>query len=89
MEEARRETPRVRVYGGVAGLAHAVIAVACIGRRPFTLREAGVADVAVVGLDRPLERVLADGRLALEARLELVEIICSQRRWGAELSRLL
>eukprot|EP00964_Phaeocystis_antarctica_P066637 scaffold40305_cov66-Phaeocystis_antarctica.AAC.3 len=42
VEEARLETPRVRVYVGVAGLAHAVIAAAYVRRRPFAPLVAGL-----------------------------------------------
>ena len=87
VEVARRKTPRVGVSIGIAGLAHAVTPVACIGRRSFAPRAAFVFDVAVVGRDWALELALALGRIALEARLVLVEAICRQRWWGAELPR--
>eukprot|EP00964_Phaeocystis_antarctica_P003855 scaffold2066_cov63-Phaeocystis_antarctica.AAC.3 len=47
VEEARLETPPVGLYVWVAGLAHAVTAVACIGRCPRAPGNAVVADVAV------------------------------------------
>ena len=87
VEVANLETPPVGVSIGIAGLTHAVRPVACIGRCPFAPRPAGVVDVAVVGLDWALELALADGRLALEARPVLGEVICRQRWWGAELPR--
>eukprot|EP00964_Phaeocystis_antarctica_P069906 scaffold42528_cov53-Phaeocystis_antarctica.AAC.3 len=69
VEEARLETPRVRVYVGVAGLAHAIIATAYVRRCPFAPRAAGVVNVAVVRENRESrQRPLISVCVALEAR---------------------